>query len=48
MKLAVTAALFQPFELGCGETDAVMTGPVLSMLMFDAVAVALLPARSVE
>jgi hypothetical protein len=42
----ITSVLFQPLALAAGETLAVTTGGVLSMLIPLAVAEALLPARS--
>jgi hypothetical protein len=46
-KLTVTAELFQPAAFGATDRDALMLGAVLSMLMPDTVALALLPALSV-
>ena len=46
VKVTVTGPLFQPLELGAGETTAVMVGDVRSMLRVT-LAVAELPALSV-
>ena len=46
-KLAVTSLLFQPLALAAGLRLPLIAGPVLSMLIPETVALALLPALSV-
>jgi hypothetical protein len=47
-KLTVTSVLFQPFAFAAGDCDALTVGAVLSILMLLCVALAELPALSVQ